>query len=92
MLCRWSLAIQQYDFKIFYRKGSSNSNADALSRLTTQLCTVTIGLSHYSPMELRASQSTDVTLSAILQARLHSANAPQGARWNKPPLYRYKQI
>ena len=31
-------------------------------------------------------------MSAILQAHLHSANAPQGARWNKPPLYRYKQI
>ena len=27
MLCRWSLAIQEYDFAIVYRKGSANSNA-----------------------------------------------------------------
>ena len=31
MLCRWSLAIQEYDFKIVYRKASCNSNADSLS-------------------------------------------------------------
>ena len=29
LLCRWALAIQEYDFQIEYKKGS---NADALSR------------------------------------------------------------
>ena len=32
LLCHWALAIQEYDFQIYYRKGSLNSNADALSR------------------------------------------------------------
>jgi len=31
-LQRWSLFLQQYDFKIFYKKGSTHQNADALSR------------------------------------------------------------
>ena len=48
MLCQWSLAIQEYDFKIVYRKGSSHSKADALSRCFTELCAITIGLPHYS--------------------------------------------
>ena len=32
LLCRWALALQEYDFKIKYYKGSLNGNADALSR------------------------------------------------------------
>ena len=32
LLCHWSLAIQEYDFTIVYRKGSLNTVADALSR------------------------------------------------------------
>ena len=31
LLCRWALAVQEYDFSIVYRKGVSNGNADALS-------------------------------------------------------------
>ena len=65
------------DFKIVYRKGSSNSNADALSRLPPESCAVTIGLPHYSPTELHASQSNDDTLSAVHQARLSSPDTPQ---------------
>ena len=31
-LARWALQLQQYDFEILYRPGSSNGNSDALSR------------------------------------------------------------
>ena len=86
------LAIQEYDFKIVYHKCSSNSNADALSRLPNESCAVTIGLPHYSPTELHASQSNDDTLSAVHQARLSSPDTPQTTRWNKHPFHRYKQL
>ena len=33
-LWRWALIIQEFDFKISYRPGHKNDNADALSRLT----------------------------------------------------------
>ena len=59
MLCRWSLAIQEYSFKIVYRKGSSHSKAHALSRRSTELRAITIGLPHYSLVELHANQSND---------------------------------
>ena len=31
-LSRWALQLQEFDFKILYRKGSQNINADAFSR------------------------------------------------------------
>ena len=32
-LCRWSLALQPFNFVVKHRKGSENKNADALSRM-----------------------------------------------------------
>ena len=32
LLCHWALAMQEYNFVIVYRTGSSNGNADSLSR------------------------------------------------------------
>ena len=54
MLCRWALALQEYDFKILYCKGSLNTNADALSRMPMLRtpCAVTMGLPHFSYPEL----------------------------------------
>ena len=47
-LCRWALALQEFDFEIKYRSGLSNANADALSRVptislaTSKICSATL--------------------------------------------------
>ena len=34
-LTRWSLFLQAYDYKVCYRPGMTNGNADALSRIVS---------------------------------------------------------
>ena len=94
MLCRWALAMQEYDFKIVYRKGSLNTNADALSRMPTiQVpCAFTMALPNHSVSDLRTAQLADDTLSVVLQARERSHDVPSGRKWRKPPLRRYWQL
>jgi len=41
MLCGWALAIQDHDFNIVHRKGSTNTNADTLSQLPPPYCSFT---------------------------------------------------
>ena len=78
MLCRWALALQEYDFKLVYRKGSLNTNADALSRMPMMqtACALTMGLPNYSSPELRTAQLKDSTLSVVLMAHEHSNELP----------------
>jgi hypothetical protein len=39
-LLRWRLKLEEYEYKVKYKKGSSNTNADALSRIhVTEGCT-----------------------------------------------------
>ena len=37
LLCRWALALQEFNFTIKYCKGSTNNCADALSRQEVQM-------------------------------------------------------
>ena len=92
MLCRWALAIQEYDFQIVYRKGSLNANADALSRLCTSPCAITLAIPHYSVSHLRTAQQEDGVISKVLKAHLCSPNPPQGQEWNQYPLRRHRQL
>jgi hypothetical protein len=36
-LVRWALRLAEYDFEIKYKKGEENTNADALSRLPSDV-------------------------------------------------------
>ncbi|KRX51409.1 Retrovirus-related Pol polyprotein from transposon, partial [Trichinella sp. T6] len=66
-LARWALSLQEYDYDIKYRPGSSNGNAYALSRSTVNLCALTIQPD--IPMNvIRQEQQRDPTLRAIAEA------------------------
>jgi len=89
MLCRWALAIQEYDFHIVYRKGSLNANADALSRTNNTPCAITLATPHPSTTDLRSAQLADPCISKVLQARAHSELPPQDPDWRQHPLQQY---
>ena len=95
LLCRWSLAIQEYDFTMLYRKGSLNTNADALSRCvnpeavsaSTQIQT------RHTKEELITAQQNDPVVRELSQA-LHqnSAKPTKSGEWGQSPLIRYRQL
>lgn len=89
MLCRWALAMQEYDFQIVHRKGSLNTNADALSCLHISPCAVTLAIPNYYPSDIQTAQQQDTTISKVLQAKLHSSTPPKGQQWNQQPLKWY---
>ena len=92
MLCRWALALQEYDFNIVYRKGALNSNADALSRRSFEPCAVTLLTQHNSPSDISLAQQNDEILSTVWESRTQSDTPPTGNVWNRHPFRRYKQL
>ena len=92
MLCRWALVMQEYDYRIMYRKGALNGNADALSRITTLPCAATVAMPLYSSSCLCHAQLQDSIISQVLQARKLSNSPPRTREWNTHPLQRYRQL
>ena len=74
MLCRWALALQEFDFKVSYRPGSRNGNANALSRVSVGATSVETSVAHHD--QLKADQQQDPIVSALYQA-LVSGNKKQ---------------
>ena len=69
ILCRWALAIQEYDFHIVYRKGSLNANVDALS-CTNNTPAITLATPHTSTTDLCSAQLADPCISKVLSCLL----------------------
>ena len=94
MLCRWALAMQEYSFSIEYRKGSLNSNADALSRRVPH--TTVSAATQIPPQEtideLHQAQQNDTTTKILAEALKHPSKRPSGKNWKSPPLSRYRQL
>ena len=90
LFCLWSLAIQEYDFAIVYRKGSLNTVADAMSRrvqpevpsAATQLRT------DQDKEEMKRAQHSDPVIKALCQ----SSVKPKGRKWHRPPLICYRRM
>ena len=96
LLCRWSLALQEYDFQIKYRKGIQNGNADALSRCMETLSVVpsapTVILPNYSETQVKLAQEEDPIVKQLQIALDKSPERPSSHKWKHPPLHRYRQL
>ena len=67
-LCRWALALQEFDFTIKYRRGSSNANADALSRVPTipSTCAGTVTVPELTLEDVAQEQGKDEVLNVVV--------------------------
>ena len=63
-LCRWALLLQEFDFTIKCRRGSSNANADALSRVPTipSTCAGTVTVPELALEDVAQEQDKDEVL------------------------------
>ena len=80
LLCRWTLALQVYNFTIVYHKGLLNSNADALSRLgqtEAKTAQAVITIASISPVELHTAQQEDEVTREISKALSQSCQRPR---------------
>ena len=96
LLCRWALAIQEFSFEIVYRKGSTNGNADALSRrrgpdMETRYTALTTVHASFTAEEIRQAQQQDETIQQLYKA-LQSEQRHPHRHWKQPPLRRYAQL
>ena len=96
-LCRWALALQEFDFEIKYRRGSSNANADALSRVpaiqveTSEICSATLITPELTTCRIQEEQQRDAVLQQVIQ-HLTSQNSTSKPNWKQFPLKRYSQL
>ena len=93
LLAWWALDLQEFDFRIVYRKGTLHGNADALSRRTPHYLCVSAATSCVPPSrdELRHQQKCDPHIQVIGKA-LTSNEACSPALWQPQPLRRYAQL
>ncbi|GBN06648.1 Retrovirus-related Pol polyprotein from transposon 297 [Araneus ventricosus] len=71
-VARWIQKLQEYDFEIQHRKGTSHGNADAISR--RPLLTTTND--PWSPNDVQKAQLEDPAIRQILEKKLNSEDRP----------------
>jgi len=84
MLCCWALAMQEFSFKIVYRKGSANTNADTLSCLPSNQCAATVAMPSDSLSSLKDAQLKYPIISQVQHTLSQSSEIPSDKMWNHP--------
>ena len=93
LLCRWALAMGEYDFDIVYRKGTLNGNADALSRQPPSTPSpVAMTSTRKQITDVQQAQQNDPVFYQIYQALMHSNEKPTGMNIKQPLFKRYMQL
>ena len=92
MLCRWALAMQEYSFRVVYRKGSSNANGDALSCIPSLPFSAAFALPHFSTTDLLTAQGSDKIIVEVVRAHSENDSPPRTPEWRQYPLRRYPQM
>ena len=92
-LCHWALALQEFDFTIKYRRGSSNANADALSRVPTipSTCAGTVTVPELTLEDVAQEQGNDEVLNEVRRL-VSSGLSNQPRRWNQHPIQKFSRI
>ena len=90
--------LQEFDFNIEYGKGTSNTNADTLSRCHeegTKQQNVAVTLTNSGKADLQKAQQQDQHIAQIYDQLVSSSsqsNQPSDKIWKQQSLKRYKQI
>ena len=88
-LLYWAVALQEYNFKIVYRKGTLNSNADALSRRkesrqSTPISTAASGTqTKVAILDIQRAQQNDEVTLRLSRALETSGECPKGRWWRR---------
>ena len=92
-LCRWALALQELDFTIKYRRGSSNANADALSRVPTihSTCAGTVTVPELTLEDVAQEHGKDEALNEVRRL-VSSGLSNQPRHWNQPSIRNFSRI
>ena len=92
-LCRWALALQEFDFTIKYRRGSSNANADALSGVPTihSTCAGTVTVPELSLEDVAQEQGKDELLQEVRRL-VSSGFSNQPRHWNQHSIRKFSRI
>ena len=93
LLCRWALAMQEFNFVIKYRKGCQNGNADALSRnVPSPVVATTQFVSDPIKKDIQQAQQADPILQIVYEAIQKPEFRPTSRQWRRAPLSRYCKL
>lgn len=73
-LVRWRLKLSEFDYEIKYKKGTKNSNADALSRIENKIVEIN-SLENIQPILKESDSPINLFKNQLIVKKIHSGSA-----------------